>query len=171
MKNKQPYKAVFINTVNKTVEDVVITGGLHEMYKLIGCDLVDIRPIDKENSIVVDDEGLLTVDDVDLEGKPQCDGFFFLLGPPASPGPANIFAGRALIIGATDDKQDATVNAAMIREFIRFVPDDKLEVAVQAAKDLCNCTAVCASLEEYNAVLKGVSGIIEAAYEEIFSPS
>jgi hypothetical protein len=171
MKNKQPYRAVFINTVNKTVEDVVITGGLHEMYKLIGCDLVDIRPIDKENSIVVDDEGLLTVDDVDLEGKPQCDGFFFLMHPVELHTPINIYAGRALIVGSTDKSPGATITADEIRGYIRFVPDDKLEVAVQAAKDLCNCTAVCASLEEYNAVLKGVKGIIEATYEEIFSPS
>lgn len=65
-------KAILIDVKNDRVKTVDVTGGLEEMYKLIGCDCIDIthRDIqDKEGlynvfNIVVDDEGLLKHDHI-----------------------------------------------------------------------------------------------------------
>lgn len=57
-------KGILIDVENEVVNEVEVDDKnvLHDMYKHIGCNLVDRVSIDRHDDIWVDDEGLLTLD-------------------------------------------------------------------------------------------------------------
>lgn len=52
-------KGILIDVYNKKVEEIEFERSLENFYKLIKCDLVTTAPMDVNNDLVVDDEGLL----------------------------------------------------------------------------------------------------------------
>ena len=51
-------RAIYIDPVKQTVEAVQVSGKMSEIYKLIGCDLVDFVPCrDTAHVVVIDDDG------------------------------------------------------------------------------------------------------------------
>jgi hypothetical protein len=54
-------KAIFLDAVNRTITEVEINpkNSLTDMYKLIGCQLVERVGLDDKNDLWVDEEGLL----------------------------------------------------------------------------------------------------------------
>ena len=52
-------KAILINPFNQTITEVEYSGNFKEIYKLIDCSTFDCINIDDDNTLFVDDEGLL----------------------------------------------------------------------------------------------------------------
>ena len=52
-------KAILINPFNQTITEVEYSGNFKEIYKLIDCSTFDCINIDNDNTLFVDDEGLL----------------------------------------------------------------------------------------------------------------
>ena len=52
-------KAILINPFNQTITEVEYSGNFKEIYKLIDCSTFDCINIDDNNTLFVDDEGLL----------------------------------------------------------------------------------------------------------------
>ena len=95
-------KAILINSVNKTVTEVTLNDDepiLNQFYKLIGCDIIEIAHyINKNNSIIVDEEGLL---------KPQ--NHFFFYKKAHQP-----FAGNGLITGINENGDAVSCNISLV---------------------------------------------------------
>ena len=109
-------KGILIDSKNKTVTDVEYDGknSLKEWYRLLGCSMVEIAvelPNDgrKGNTIMVDEEGLLSVD----SNTP----FFFFEGAHQP------FAGNGLVVGDdyyNGETIDVSITANDIRDKIKF---------------------------------------------------
>ena len=52
-------KAILINPFNQTITEVKYSGNFKEIYKLIDCGTFDCINIDDDNTLFVDDAGLL----------------------------------------------------------------------------------------------------------------
>jgi len=52
-------KTILINPFNQTITEVEYSGNFKEIYKLIDCSTFDCINIDDDNTLFVDDEGLL----------------------------------------------------------------------------------------------------------------
>jgi len=52
-------KAILINPFNQTITEIKYSGNFKEIYKLIDCSTFDCINIDDNNTLFVDDEGLL----------------------------------------------------------------------------------------------------------------
>lgn len=97
--------AILIDPQTKTVSEVETTGTCEDMYRLIGCDLIDVVYLPHGNMLIVDDEGLL---------KPNC--LFLIQGFPQP------LAGKALLIGQSDEdfKQAPKVSLSEARNMVSF---------------------------------------------------
>ena len=86
-------KAIFIDSKNREVKEVEITGDLQSWYETIGCGMVECALyFDDHDSIMVDEEGLF---------NSECNEFFFVKGGHQP------FAGNGLVVG-TDNMGEAT---------------------------------------------------------------
>ena len=56
---KENMRAIFIDAVNRKVEEVQVENELHAFYEKIGCDMIEIINIGGEHLMVVDEEGRL----------------------------------------------------------------------------------------------------------------
>ena len=56
---KENMRAIFIDAVNRKVEEVQVENELHAFYEKIGCDMIEIIHIGGEHLMVVDEEGHL----------------------------------------------------------------------------------------------------------------
>lgn len=96
-------KAILIDVENKTVTDVEYDGTktLQEWYRLLKCDIVVVatdiptKYNDKINSVMVDEEGLLSVND---------NSMWFIFKEAHQP-----FVGNGLIVGL-DDNSGETID-------------------------------------------------------------
>ena len=52
-------RAIFIDAVNRKVEEVQVENELHAFYKQLGCDMIEVIPLGGEHLMVVDEEGRL----------------------------------------------------------------------------------------------------------------
>lgn len=77
-------KGILIDVYNKKVEEIEFENKLENYYQIIKCDLVTTAPIDVNNDLVVDDEGLLK--------SPE---YFFSFNDIREPQ----YAGNGIIIG------------------------------------------------------------------------
>lgn len=107
-------KAIFIDATKRQVSEVEIsdTNTLNAWYKVIGCDMVEIATYinDKDDSIMVDEEGLL---------KPlQSDSPFFAFEGAHQP-----FAGNGLIVGQDNEGETTppTVTVKDVESKITFL--------------------------------------------------
>ena len=50
-------RAIFIDAVNRKVEEVQVENELHAFYEKIGCDMIEIIHLGGEHLMVVDEEG------------------------------------------------------------------------------------------------------------------
>lgn len=98
-------KAILINVNDKTISNVETTEPtLQSWYKLIGCDLVAVGVnLDDHDSIMVDDEGLLT-----LTEKSN----FFTFEGAHQP-----FAGNGLIVGVDEEGETIPPNITVAEVF------------------------------------------------------
>jgi len=92
-------RAIFIDAVNRKVEEVQIENNLHAFYDKIGCELIEVLNIGGKHLALVDEEGKLRDWKV---------GFRF----PKGEG----IAGNALIVG-DDGESDFTDAAAPVEQF------------------------------------------------------
>jgi hypothetical protein len=77
-------RAIFIDTVNRVIEEIHIEPELAVYYRLINCRAVDFIPLENGDTFYLDDEGLL-----------QEDGqVFFQYSDYVQP-----FAGNAIVVG------------------------------------------------------------------------
>ena len=56
---KENMRAIFIDAVNRKVEEVQVENELHAFYEKIGCNMIEIIHIGGEHLMVVDEEGRL----------------------------------------------------------------------------------------------------------------
>ena len=108
-------KAILIDVYNKCVRQVEIDDNnvLDDWYKYIGCKLVDHIDLNDHDSIMVDDEGLLTMTD---DSK-----FFSFAG--------NIFVGNGLVVGVDDEGNtvDPCITVEKIRFFVTFPTKEQVD--------------------------------------------
>ena len=52
-------RAIFINTVDRKVEEIQIENELHAFYKRIGCDMIQCLDVGESHLLVCDEEGRL----------------------------------------------------------------------------------------------------------------
>lgn len=94
-------KAILIDALNHEIKEVTLNteeSTLKQWYQLIGCDLVEVAHyITEEDSILVDEEGLL---------KPQ-DHFFYYKGAHQP------FAGNGLIVGVDEEGDDTSCKISL----------------------------------------------------------
>ena len=56
---KENMRAIFIDAVNRKVEEVQVKNELHAFYKQLECDMIEVIPLGGEHLMVVDEEGRL----------------------------------------------------------------------------------------------------------------
>ena len=52
-------RAIFIDAVNRKVEEVQVENELHAFYKKIGCDMIEVVPLGNDFLLICDEEGRL----------------------------------------------------------------------------------------------------------------
>jgi hypothetical protein len=107
-------KAFLIDPIAKTITEVEHKtegedGGLHDIYRHIGCDLVDVVRLQDGDGIYVDDEGLLK--------SPSPDSFWAM---PELYGEEAAWTGKGLVLGS-DAKGDSTEPKITLDELKRIV--------------------------------------------------
>ena len=100
-------KGILIDVYNKKVEEIEFERSLENFYKLIKCDLVTTAPMDVNNDLVVDDEGLLKNPD-----------HFFSFNDIREPQ----YAGNGIIIGFNDKGEwiSHTMNFETVKKSVVF---------------------------------------------------
>ncbi len=109
-------RAILIDAVERTVNEVEYDGLLESAYKMLRCELVDIVSLPgTESDLIVDDEGLLTSDGDDSP--------FFVLPN------GWVFAGSGLVVGGCDDNGEVTsttIDDSDVRNVVRFATRKQL---------------------------------------------
>ena len=99
-------KAIFIDAVNRKVEEVQVENELHAFYEKIGCDMIEIIHLGGEHLMVVDEEGKL---------KENKGGFTFL-------GWGTVIAGTGIVLGGNSSKlkalQEKLASFEMMTEWV-----------------------------------------------------
>jgi len=100
-------KGILINAFDETVKEVVMTGNYKEIYTLVECSTFDCADIDEDNTLYVDDEGLLK----------ETNRYFSIYGRD--------YAGNGLIIGNNDEGEsiDSTLTVEQVKDMISFLPE------------------------------------------------
>lgn len=100
-------KAIKIDVVKKTVEDIEISGDLISMYKALECDCVTSVRITDDEILWVDDDGLLHDNPI---------GAFLFENYP------QVLSGHGLILGVTGsgENRSTKLKSESIKELIRF---------------------------------------------------
>lgn len=104
-------RAILIDTPNKKLTQIDFVGDYKQICELIKSDLMCAVNIDDNNTIYLDDEGL-------INGNPH--GWFLIAGYPQP------LRGYGLILGLdynTGENVDTTIDADELRERMAF-PDD-----------------------------------------------
>ena len=103
-------RAIFINAVDRKVEEIQIENELHAFYERIGCDMIQCLDVGVNHVLVCDEEGRLR----NWKG-----GFRW----PGSEG----IAGNALLVcvDENDDFTDARVPKRLIERDIKFLDLEK----------------------------------------------
>ena len=103
-------RAIFINTVDRKVEEIQIENELHAFYERIGCDMIQCLDVGVNHVLVCDEEGRLRNWKV---------GFRW----PGSEG----IAGNALLVcvDENDDFTDAKVPRILLERNIKFLDLEK----------------------------------------------
>lgn len=107
-------KAILIDSRSQSINVIDFAGGLQEIYRLLGCDVVDAVYLPNGDCIYVDDEGL-------LKGPTQ---FFYAVGMYAP------LAGNGLVVGSGKDGEDADCLSTLEDLQINFLtPSEALAMA------------------------------------------
>ena len=101
---KENMRAIFIDAVNRKVEEVQVENELHAFYEKIGCDMIEIIHLGGEHLMVVDEEGRLRTWEVGVR-LPKSEGI----------------AGNALVVRDNGDGDFTDSN----------LPVELFEIAVQ----------------------------------------
>ena len=105
-------KAILINPFNQTITEVEYSGNFKEIYKLIDCSTFDCINIDDDNTLFVDDEGLLR------ENR-----YFYWKG-------YTNLAGKALIIGVdyqTGEDCETSWSLQEVENMVEWLPNGHKE--------------------------------------------
>lgn len=100
-------KAYLINPFDEEVTEIDYDGELDTLYQLLECSLVDAVTCISEDSIFVDDEGL-------LNSVGEQKHFYF-------PGYSQPLAGRGLFVGPTDSEGNSTEPRLTLEEVTALV--------------------------------------------------
>lgn len=104
-------RAILINPYNETIKEVVYTGDFREIYVLTECQTFDCVNIDDDNTLFVDDEGLLK------------DNRYFSWN-------GRNFAGKALVIGVdsqTGEDMETSLTIEDVTKAVEFLPEGHRE--------------------------------------------
>ena len=114
-------RAIFINAVDRKVEEIQIENELHAFYKRIGCNMIQCIDVGANHVLICDEEGRLRNWKV---------GFRW-------PGPEGI-AGNALLVcvDENDDFTDAKVPGILIERNIK-IPRSGKDAAPAACLRMC----------------------------------
>lgn len=108
-------RAILIDAVERDVREVDYDGSLDSVYQMLRCELIDAVRVSENDSMLVDDEGLLTSDDGDSP--------FILLRN------GSVIAGSALVVGSPDENGDTTscqYSVEDVAPFVIFATRDEL---------------------------------------------
>jgi len=100
-------KAILIDSKNKTVTEVKISGDLQSIYKIMGVDMIEVATyLSDEDCIYCDEEGMM-----------KSLGHFFEVKGAHQP-----FAGNGLVVGTSDDGDTASTKMSVedVRPFVSF---------------------------------------------------
>jgi len=101
-------KAILINTLNQTVTEIELKNDIHEMQRLIGCEVFTTVPLR------LPDRDMLYVDDNGLFNPNK--GWFKIFNYPQP------LSGNGLIVGHTAEgkSRDVRSNVETIRSIVKF---------------------------------------------------
>ncbi len=100
-------RAILIDPFTKTVNEVEYSGHLHDIYRLVGCDTIDIVRADEKHVIYVDDNGLIHDEPLPV----------FVWQNFHQP-----LAGRGLMVGMGEEGNDAaaTMPVGVVQAMVSF---------------------------------------------------
>jgi len=107
-------KALLINPIDKTIEEVEYNGDYKQIYKYIDASMFGVVDIPNDDTIYIDDEGL-------FKDKQH----FFIHKDVPTP-----LGGKALVLGADHDSGDSTSVHATRKELkhrITFIGEQKVD--------------------------------------------
>jgi hypothetical protein len=115
-------KAFLIDPIARTITEVVHDregrdGGLRDIYRLLGCDLVDVVRMNDGDGIYVDDEGLLK--------QPDPNSFWAM---PELYGEVAAWTGKGLVLGsdAQGDSTEPKITLDELKRIVVFLTPDQL---------------------------------------------
>jgi len=101
-------KAILINPFNQTITEVEYSGNFKEIYKLIECSTFTCVNVDDDNTLYVDDEGLLYETNEYFNWKNYSD-----------------LAGKALLLGVdyqTGEDCDTSWSLQEVENMVQWLP-------------------------------------------------
>lgn len=111
-------RGILIDPFTKTVEEIETSGKLAEIYELLGVEIVTAVSIDEENSLFLDDEGLMV---------PKGDQEYWQLRGANQP-----YAGKGLILGLDEEGENVDATIELLEVAMRVVFLDKENIDPEA---------------------------------------
>jgi hypothetical protein len=108
-------RGILIDPFTRTVSEIETSGKLAEIYELLGVELVTVVSVGEDQSLFLDDEGLLV---------PKADQEYWNWKGSNQP-----YAGRGLILGLDDegDNIDATMGSLEAAMLVTFLDKEGLD--------------------------------------------
>lgn len=110
-------RAILIDPFTRSIDEVDIDPSLDNLYTTLNVELITVVRWDKENALIIDDEGLL---------KPRETMEYFWVRGSGQP-----FAGKGLLLGDDyGENRATTLDLETVRKMVRFLdkeyisPDD-----------------------------------------------
>jgi|TARA_R100000742_G_C4252814_1_gene70963 hypothetical protein len=107
-------KTIIINPYDKTITEDSYSGDYKDIYNLIDCNVFTIVSIDKQNDLILDDNGLLHNNQM----------FFFVKGIDTQ-----AFAGKSMILShdGDGDARGTTLTVDAVEDLITWAPEGYVE--------------------------------------------
>ena len=110
-------KGILIDVKNQTITEVEIDGSktLKEMYRVIGCKMVETVGIDPKNDLWVNEEGLLSLNK-DTKAFRWNDSYLI---------------GNGLVLGnntKTGNSCDTTITVEEVKKLVHFLNDEEMDI-------------------------------------------
>jgi hypothetical protein len=108
-------RGILIDPFTRTVSEIETSGKLAEIYELLGVELVTVVSVGEDQSLFLDDEGLLV---------PKEEQEYWNLKGSNQP-----YAGRGLILGLDEDGDniDATMSGVEVAMLVTFLDKEELD--------------------------------------------
>ena len=108
-------KGILIDPHEEEISEVEVGDGIHEIYRVIDANLFDIATLNEEDTMYIDDEGLLK------------ENRYFSF--PVQVGGRRNFAGKALILSYNNEGDTFSTRLTVndVEKRIKWLPEDHVE--------------------------------------------